>query len=145
MRKLLLLVSLVVCAVTATTGSALAVDGARTVKPSAAQKLGIVKSINAGEDTNLPASCFTIGIAKTKGPSGRYLGAVLTKKTAACDALSDTDWIVYGRGGAWFTMVAANTGTLKAPQCGALSDLLGTGPWADLASYVSVMGCQNID
>ena len=41
MRKLLLLVSLVVCAVTATTGSALAVEGAGTVKPSAAQKLGI--------------------------------------------------------------------------------------------------------
>jgi hypothetical protein len=121
--------------------SALA-DGGATKPPTQRQLTAIITAFNAGNTSQTPASCVKVAISK----STPNIGALMVKSTKACQsAQTDTQALVYGNSRAWFTLAVSNTGQTKAPQCAALQQLIGVNAWQDLAGYVSVMGCQNVD
>ncbi len=110
-------------------------------QPTKAERAAIVRSINAGLDVPAPSSCFLIRVST---PGSRIAG-VTTRTTAACVAVHDTQFILYGTKSYWYQLAASNNGQTLLPQCNALRTLIGTSAWQDIAVAAAAAGCDNFD
>lgn len=122
--------------------SAAFADGSQTVKPTKAQKAGILKAWNNGKA--VPANkqqCLTVELSKNNKV---WAGLRFDDAASGCAGMAfDGTVILWGSGKQWNVFMEGSS--VGGATCTAMAGALGVDAWVDLAGYAAGMGCQNID
>jgi hypothetical protein len=117
-------------------------DGAQTVKPTKAQKAGILKAWNNGKAVpSNKQQCLTVVLSKNNKV---WAGLRFNDAASGCEGMAfDGTAILWGSGKSWNVFMEGSA--VGAATCTAMAGALGPDAWVDLVDYAAGMSCENID